>query len=1123
MQLFLFILGSAFFSLLSPRAYAAAPQAQAGDYVASMTANGLVVTYRGAPLVSGSRLTLFKPGFEGAYFSASNFLGTGTAKLYAGENKLTVTDSLPELDGFLTHEAEVDAKGVTVTLRLRVGKVIAPSPIEYTAAMFPPEVFAGGKYQVVSALEDRDWQPLAREKPKETGPGTLLLSGDVFGLKLRGTGVELHAETVDGTRPNFYDMRSRDYGPQERAFWVLYQGSVTLGECVFRTRISAQTVAEQPAQKGTVGKVFIVQGKRRIAATTIAVGERAHSVEKAVARELQRYLSKMCGQELTVSESDSAALPKSGVLYVGQSEAARKAKLFTGRDFRDLGNDGFRIRVKGGNVLLAGGGHRGTAYAVYRLLENLGCRFYSTDLEVVPEKDALEITAPLNLTDKPTFEWRAMWGTVAPMKLELSPGEWEAKVGDVHLPKMMAIPPKGFWHHTMGFLLPADTVPQEWLAMFGGQRRKTDTAVQQYCLSNPGFQKRLTERVLQWMEEDPNPVYYPVHYGDVGNFCECDNCKKLYSEKGSVTDAVIWFLNQIAAEVKPKHPDKFLTILSYHGTRKPPVKELPADNLLIIFCAIVECQARPWSQPVNLKRNVTADLERWIAIHPLGPKGIITFEYPCTYHFAGYPYPALYAFAENLRYYKRLGLRGVYICGLTRGHLVNLYSYVMPHLLWNPDQDLGKLVEEFTQGWYGKAGKPMREYVELLHQSAMNSKSEGVMDCHAGPGQRFHREMYTPEYLDKTYGHFADAEGAAESEVLKRRILNEKWGLLFTDLFLNAQTGRDLVPDNSDQGFRTQAPREDTYPKMAELLRITQLLGRSWEVNYYTKYTLSAIIGFEPTASPWWSCPRVKELMENPTQAYQKEVQKSKDLAGRLLVTLENQHTKVVVVPGLGGRIWRLYAKGIGQDLLWRGSLPRHQLETGANPDGYLNLGGYEEYTGEKFGTPGWAEKYDCVLAPDKQSATLTHKFPNGLVLTRTIALLADRPGVGVDSELKNTSNQTVQGVVLRGHPQFCFRANAADLDLNVKQKDGNWSPLPFKSETWLTGNELPAGAWGVTDKAMGMSLVNEFDSSKARACFLYASPNKDFYNLEIFATTKDLAPGESARLRHRYVVSEVR
>jgi hypothetical protein len=674
----------------------------------------------------------------------------------------------------------------------------------------------------------------------------------------------------------------------------------------------------------------------------------------------------------------------------------------------------------------------------------------------------------------------------------------------------------------MGFLLPAEKwfdAHPEYFALIRGERRRVEPAVQQYCLSNAQFRKDLTAAVLQWMADNPDPLYYPVHYGDVANFCECEDCKALYAEKGSVTDAVIWFLNQIAQEVEPQHPDKFLTILAYWGTRRPPVNVKPARNLLIVFCAISECQARPWSAPINRKLNVCRDLEQWIALHPLGPQGIITFEYPCTYRYVGYPYPALYAFAENLRYYHRLGLRGVYVCGLTRGHLLSLYSYVMPRLMWNPEQDLEPLVEEFTQAWYGRSGKPMREYVDALHRAALASPSEGVMDCHAGPGQRFFRELLTPDFVSQLYGHFTQAESLAESDLIRRRIGTEKWGLLFVDLFLHGRAGSDVIPEASEQGYQIQVPRVDDYRKMAELLRLTQTFNRPWEVAPYAHFSLSAIIGFEPTASPWWTCPKVQALMEDPAAACQEDARLRRETVEQHLVALENAHLKVLLVPSLGGRIWRLYAKELGEDLFWRGTLPWRLLPIGANPSQYVSLGGYEEYVGEQWGSPGWAEKYECVVSAEQSSATLSVSFPSDLTLRRTVTLLPDCPGLAIASEVRNDSAETVPGVVLRAHPQFRFRAGQPGLALTVRGQDSQWSKRPLESETWLQGEQLPKGAWGIADSASGMSLLNEFDPAQVRACYVFASPGDESYNLELFSPTKDLSPGATLLLNHRYVL----
>jgi hypothetical protein len=921
-----------------------------------------------------------------------------------------------------------------------------------------------------------------------------------------------------------------------------------------QTRISVHAAA-QPQDRA--GEVFILDGKKPCWVRGIVVDENAHVVEKAAAKELQAYIAKMSGAQIPILESGAKRPFDRGVIYVGKSKAAQDgflffAKFYADEEFERLGYDGFILRSQGGNLLIAGKNYRGTVYGVYRLLEKLGCKFYARELEMIPkvpvvESDVtavgfenwrlarvhstirerkLEIPGPFNITDGAAFEWRAMSGTIAPMKCGLSPGDAEARVGETVVPRMMGIPPKGwFWHHTMGFLLPAKELAEshpEYLAQIDGERRVVEAAVQQYCLSNPELLRRMTEAVLDWVAKDPDRVYYPVHFGDVVKFCECDKCKAFYAERGSVSDVVIWFDNQIAKAVAEKFPGKFVTILAYHSTRSAPKKVRPEPNLLIIFCAIRECQGRPWSAPINMKLNVCKDLEDWIADHPLGGKGIISFDYPTTYHFAGFPYPALYAYVDNIRYYKKLGLRGEYVCGLGGWkHLEHLYSYVMPRIMWNPDQDMGALIDEFCQAWYGAAWKPMREYVEMLHRGAMESKSEGVMDCHAGPGQKFFRELYTREFLDKAYGLFKNAESLAEDDFVRRRIQKEKWGLLFVDLFLYGQKGADLVPAPTEPGIERKTASLEDYRKMAEFLQINRLFNRPWNMEPRRKFTLSSIIGFEPTREPWWTCPRVSELMENPAASYEKQARIGEEI-GRNFVSLDNEHLKVTIIPRLGGRIWRLYHKDTRQDLLWRGTIPLSVLEHGLAADQYVNLGGYEEYTGEKFGSPGWAEAYECKPSSDGKSATLSKSLPNGLRLTRTVSLAAEGRGIEIDSVLENTSGQTVKEAILRAHPEFALKPEEGGVEIGVKQEDGNFVKFSLtKGETFLSAKQLPRGEWSARFPKTGLRILNEFDLGQVGTCLLYVGP--EFFNLELFSPKKSLAPGEKIRIRHRYVITQTK
>ncbi|MCD5401858.1 DUF4838 domain-containing protein [candidate division NPL-UPA2 bacterium] len=880
--------------------------------------------------------------------------------------------------------------------------------------------------------------------------------------------------------------------------------------------------------------IRLLDGQEGHLLSRIVVPSGAHPVEEAAARELQHYLLKMTGWEIPLVTSAEKIPAGPGIIFVGSTRAARQEglleeKLLDALEAGQLGYDAFAVQSKGGRVVIAGINHRATVYGVYRLLEKLGWRVYADEPrdreEVIPKIG--EIPGPFTIADGAAFEWRAMAVATLPMmKARFSPSEQGASVAGVEIPEMMATVydervGRRRWHHTLGFLLPGELLAKtnpEYLAVVDGERKVfADPRHQQYCLSNPELLSLMTEAILQWIEENPGRLYYPVHHGDVVRYCECDDCQALIEEKGSLTDAVLWWQNQVAQAVAREWPDKFITMLLYHGTMPPPVNIKPEPNLLLIFCPMNECQARPWSAPVNLKLEVLAHLEGWIDIHPLGGKGIITFEYPTAHGLCGLPFPALYAFVENVRHYRELGIRGVYICGISRwSHLAHLYSYIISRILWNPDYDLTKLVEDFSRGWYGAAWEPMRDYINLLHRRAITSDYPGLMYTHHPPHTGFFRELWRPEFAAEAYTLFAKAERLAEDPAVEHRILRDKWGLLLVDLALNTPRPQYLVPVPGE----VRPLMKEDFEKKAELLRIHQLFGRGWRICWLRGDTLSLVVGITPTEQPWYTCPQILELMNNPADVYRRQSDifpDAAELARQHFITLENEHVKMVVIPQLGGRIWQLYDKSLQQNIFWSGNIPLRALQDGLSPQVWVNLGGYEEYTGKRFASPGWAEAYEFQISPEGNEIILTASLPGEEVkIRRTLTLLADVPGVEIDSVLTNTSTETREDAMLRAHPQFAFQPGERDLEF--KTVDGRFKTLPLRrGETFFTDEDLPAGAWRVRFPESGVVLVNEFEPAQVGTCFLMVGT--EFFNLELFSVQKDLAPGETIRLTHRYLI----
>jgi len=404
----------------------------------------------------------------------------------------------------------------------------------------------------------------------------------------------------------------------------------------------------------------------------------------------------------------------------------------------------------------------------------------------------------------------------------------------------------------------------------------------------------------------------------------------------------------------------------------------------------------------------------------------------------------------------------------------------------------------------------------------MQSRSDGVMDCHAGPGQNFFRELYTPEFMSKAYGLFAQAEAQTADPVVRKRIAKEKWGLLLTDLYLHGVKSGEVVPAATAAGIETPLPSLDDYRKVSELLQTHKLFNRPWVINprEWHHYSLSSLVGFEPTRERWWEDPRIEELMADPATTFRKTQDLHQERM-KHLITLENQDLQIMIVPTLGGRIWRLYHKGSQTDLLRRSALPVGGLEKGLPQDPYVSLGGYEEYAGREFGSIGWGQKCESIVGANGKSVTLTAVFANGLKLVREVSLAPDKPELIVDSSLENTGAQSVKDVVLHIHPEFLPPEGGTMPELLGLGNDNTWHAIPYQAgDNSLSGASRPQGGWAVRFPETGLRLENTFDTNQVETCSFYNG--KTFFNLELLSPGRDLAPGASLAIRHRYVVDRL-
>src|SRR5690606_36845891 len=83
------------------------------------------------------------------------------------------------------------------------------------------------------------------------------------------------------------------------------------------------------------------------------------------------------------------------------------------------------------------------------------------------------------------------------------------------------------------------------------------------------------------------------------------------------------------------------------------------------------------------------------------------------------PFPNLYTLQSNLQFRSENGVSMVFEQGNrdVGGEFAELRAYLISRMLWDPDVDFEKKLNEFLVGFYGDAADEIRSYIDLLHQN----------------------------------------------------------------------------------------------------------------------------------------------------------------------------------------------------------------------------------------------------------------------------------------------------------------------------------------------------------------------------------------------------------------------
>jgi len=801
---------------------------------------------------------------------------------------------------------------------------------------------------------------------------------------------------------------------------------------------------------------------------SICLSETASPSEKHAAEELQRFLAEMSGARLPiVSDAEN---PQGDLVLVGNSKLAEQ--LSPKIPLARLGPEGFVLRTAAQRLAIVGGAQRGTLYGVYSFLNQLGCRWYTREVSVIPHQPTIAV-APLDELHKPAFEYREPYFTEAWDK------DWAARnrvngsfmaLDESTGGKFIYFP----FVHTFYSILPPDKYfaeHPEYYALVDGQRRSERA---QLCLTNPNVLALTIQTVLEWIDQHPEASIYSVSQNDWDGPCECEKCVAVEREEGGAhSGPILRFVNAVAAEVGKRHPEKLIDTLAYWYSEPPPLHARPLPNVRIRLCPIGVCEAHAY-ETCKHDAYFMNHLRAWSKI----TNQLYVWHYVTNFAHYLLPFPDFDELAANIPMYEKNGVVGVFLEGDFAegggGENAELRSYVMARLLWNPRENVDNIINEFMAAYYGKAARPMRAYFDLLHRqvrAAPQGKGNHIW-IYTSPGATY----LSDDFLAQAAKLLKDAETAATDDATKARVGK-------------ARLSVDYVKLMHAKSFEVRA---GSYAPA----NLEQLKARFGSL-------MSAVRSYGIT-----------QLHEGvPLKVDEENFRKR--MRPYDVVTLRNRALRVDVAPELSGRIIRMVDLKSGSDAL-------HRPDPGerAYPDaGGLTLAVYSDY----FADQAYEAEWESAPPTGTAELRLTGTFANGLQARRVLALVKDEPVLHTETTLENrgdaaldvaVQSQCVVGSKSIGRAVISFHQQDGKA---VEQKLIEPGQEPTGSKVY-DGLERPNGEWRFANPGVNEGVFNRFPKSQVSRCFVqWEGKSEPAVTLGLWSAKRSLAPGETLILEADY------
>lgn len=456
--------------------------------------------------------------------------------------------------------------------------------------------------------------------------------------------------------------------------------------------------------------------------------------EQYAADELQYFIEEATGVRIVLYREGTGELPKK-FISVGNTKVSRDAGVTP--TYEELKTNGFVIKTIEDDCYIKGYGDMGTRNGAYEFLS------YCFDYECYAP-DSIQLTKTksrklpmFDVTKVPDFEFREASSETAldaqgAYRMQYNTSEEIFVTGHSCHNTYTIIDPEGDYLYT-------DAKYKDWYstATTTHNQRGQRVLPAQLCFSNEEVKAEFLKNLKAFLAANRNgQPSMMIGMEDNNLWCTCSACSASKTKYGTNAATMIKFINFLQEEINEwyatEYPDEVpvqLVMFAYHQSEEPPVtwdsesgNYVPIDESVrlhedvgVMYAPVRASYAYDFTDKINARFK--AQVEGWDALTSdlyMWTYGIYTqnmFLFMDTFHIL----------EANYSFFKNCGAR--FMFDMIGGYNQNGNSgwerarnYVMSRLMWDIDQDIDMLLDEFFAYYFGDAADIMRNLMNYNSQ-----------------------------------------------------------------------------------------------------------------------------------------------------------------------------------------------------------------------------------------------------------------------------------------------------------------------------------------------------------------------------------------------------------------------